>query len=189
MPAPLRTLVILGSVREGRTALPVGRWVLEQAAAHPDLACELIDLADHPLPFYPHPKPPGAGGYTDPVQIAWGETIAAADGYILVAPEYNHGPSAVLKNALDTVYKEWNRKPVAFVSYGGVGGARAVEQLTCTARELQMAPLEGAVHIMSARAKLQDGRFVGDEQDSKRLGHLFDELAWWGNALKAARNA
>jgi NAD(P)H-dependent FMN reductase len=187
MPTPLRTVILLGSVREGRTALPIGRWVLEQASSRPDLACELIDLKEWNLPFYPYPKPPAAGPYTDPVQIAWAETIARADGYILIAPEYNHGPSAVLKNALDTVYREWNRKPVGFVSYGGVGGARAVEQLTCVTRELQMAPLEAAVHIIGAGAKRQGAAFIGDERDTRSLARMLDELAWWGQALKAAR--
>ena len=168
-------------------ALPVGQWVVEQAAARDDLACELVDLKDWALPFYAYAKPPAAGDYTDPRQIAWGEKIASADGYILIAPEYNHGPSAVLKNALDTVYREWNRKPVSFVAYGGVGGARSVEQLRATCCELQMAPLEGAVHLMQAWTRRKDDRFEGDERDGQRLRHLFDELAWWGRALKAAR--
>ena len=91
MPTPLKTLIILGSVREGRMAEPVGHWVLEQAKSRPDLAPELIDLKDWNLPFYAFAKPPAAGGYTDPLQIKWAEKIAAADGYILICPEYNHG--------------------------------------------------------------------------------------------------
>ena len=132
----LKILVILGSVREGRTALPVGQWVIEQAAAQPGLACELVDLKQWDLPFYAFAKPPAAGHYTDPLQLRWAEKVASADGYVLIAPEYNHGPSAVLKNALDFVYAEWGRKPVAFVGYGGNGAARSIEQLTCVAREL-----------------------------------------------------
>jgi NAD(P)H-dependent FMN reductase len=188
MPSP-HTLILIGSVRENRTALPVANWVHTHAAAHPALTTELVDLADWPLPFFPHARPPAAGSYTDPLQQKWADKIASADGYILVAPEYNHGPSAVLKNALDTVYAEWNRKPVAFVAYGGVGGARAVEQLRLTCIELQMAPLEGAVHITGAGAKRQGDVFTGDERDTQRLGHLFDELAWWVRALKTARDA
>lgn len=187
MPQPLNILVILGSVREGRMAEPVGNWVLEAAASRPDLAPELIDLKDWDLPFYPFARPPAAGGYTDPLQIAWAEKIASADGYILICPEYNHGPPAVLKNALDFVYREWNRKPCAFVGYGGNGGARSIEQLRLVTSELQMAPLEASVHIMGVWGKVSDGAFAPDERDSKWLGHLFDELAWWGQALKAAR--
>ncbi len=186
---PLRILVILGSVREGRVAEPVGRWVLDQAAGRADLACELVDLKDWALPFYAFPKPPAAGHYTDPLQLKWADKIASADGYILIAPEYNHGAPAVLKNALDFVYAEWNRKPCTFVGYGGNGGARSIEQLRLVTAELQMAPLEASVHIMSVWAKVIEGAFAGDERDLRWLGHLFDELAWWGRALKAGRDA
>lgn len=184
---PLTTLILLGSVREGRMAEPVGRWVMEQAASRPELACEIVDLKDWPLPFYPFAKAPAAGGYTDPLQIRWAEKIASADGFILIAPEYNHGPPAVLKNALDFVYAEWNRKPMTFVGYGGNGGARSTEQLRLIACELQTAPLEASVHIMNVWSKVQEGRFTGDGKDCKWLNHLFDELIWWGRALKAAR--
>jgi NAD(P)H-dependent FMN reductase len=187
MTQPLSILVILGSVREGRVAEPVGNWVMEAAAGRADLACELVDPKDWNLPFYPFPKPPAMGGYSDPLQVAWAEKIGPADGYILIAPEYNHGIPAVLKNALDFVFAEWGRKPVAFVGYGGSGGARSIEALTQVARSLKMASLEAAVHIMGVNGKIADGRFTGEERDVKSLGHLFGELAWWGTALKAVR--
>ena len=187
MSDPLNILVILGSVREGRMALPVGEWVVRESARRGDLACELVDLKQWDLPFYPFAKPPAAGDYQDPLQRRWSEKIGAADGYVLIAPEYNHGPSAVLKNALDFVYAEWGRKPVSFVGYGGNGASRSIEQLTGIARELRMAALEASVHIMGVWSKVQDGRFTGDDNDAKWLGHLFDEVAWWGGALKAAR--
>jgi NAD(P)H-dependent FMN reductase len=188
MSDPLKIHVIVGSVREGRMALPVGNWVIEQAADRDDIDCELVDLKAWNLPFFDHAKPPSSGDYSDPLQAAWGAKVAEADGYILIAPEYNHGPSAVLKNALDFIYGEWNRKPVTFVGYGGNGAARSIEQLTCIARELQMAPLEASVHIMSAWSKVKDGVFAGDDKDVRWIRHLFDELIWWGNALKAARS-
>jgi NAD(P)H-dependent FMN reductase len=127
------------------------------------------------------------GGYTDPLQIAWAEKIGAADGYILIAPEYNHGIPAVLKNALDFVYAEWARKPVGFVGYGGSGGARSIEALTQVARSLQMASLEATVHIMGVNGKISGGRFTGEERDTGSLARLFGQLGWWGNTLKAAR--
>jgi len=187
MVEPLKILVIMGSVREGRMALPVANWVAAQAESRDALDCEIVDLKAWDLPFYAFAKPPSAGDYSDPLQRRWAEKVASADGYILIAPEYNHGPPAVLKNALDYVYAEWNRKPVTFVGYGGNGGARAIEQLTGVARELKMAPLEGAVHIMGVWGKVKDGVFTGDERDVKWLGHGFDEILWWGRALKAAR--
>lgn len=189
MADPLKILVILGSVREGRMAEPVGRWVVEQAGGRDELDCELVDLKEWSLPFYAFAQPPAKGNYTDPLQQRWAEKIGSADGYILIAPEYNHGPPAVLKNALDFVYPEWNRKPVAFVGYGGNGGARSIEQLTCVARELQMAALEGSVHIMGVWSKVQDGQFTPDDKDLRWTGHLLDEIIWWGRALKTARGA
>ena len=100
MTQPLRILVILGSVREGRVAEPVGNWVIEQGQTRAELALELVDLKEWNLPPYPFPHPPAMGGYTDPLQIAWAEKIAPADGYILIAPEYNHGIPAALKEKI-----------------------------------------------------------------------------------------
>lgn len=189
MADPLKILIILGSVREGRMAEPVGKWVLEQASTRPDLDCEIVDLKDWNLPFYPFADPPAKGNYTDPLQRRWAEKVGSADGYVLIAPEYNHGPPAVLKNALDFVYAEWNRKPMTFVGYGGNGGARSIELLTCVARELQTAALEASVHIMGVWSKVKDGVFVGDDKDQRWIGHLLDELVWWGATLKAGRAA
>jgi NAD(P)H-dependent FMN reductase len=187
MSEPLKILVLTGSVREGRIALPIADWVMEQASSQQALACELVDLKDWNLPFYWHPRPPAAGGYTDPLQLRWAAKIAAADGYILIAPEYNHSGSAVLKNALDTVYAEWNRKPVSLVAYGTVGGARSAEQLRLTAIALEMAPLSNAVHLVRPGAKRQGDRFEGDAHDVKALEAVFEELVWWGATLKAGR--
>lgn len=183
----LNILIILGSVREGRMAEPVGKWVAELSADRPGLACELVDLKEWALPFYAFRDPPAKGNYSDPLQIRWAEKIAAADGYILITPEYNHGPPAVLKNALDYVYREWNRKPMGFVGYGGNGGARSIEGLTMVARELQTAPLEASVHIMGVWGKVADGAFTPDDKDLRWTNHLFDEIEWWGRALKAGR--
>ncbi|RYD92459.1 MAG: NAD(P)H-dependent oxidoreductase [Sphingomonadales bacterium] len=185
----LNILVILGSVREGRIALPVGRWVMARGGGRADLNLELVDPAEWDLPFYPHPKPPAAGNYQDPLQARWGEKIASADGYVLICPEYNHSGSAVLKNALDTVFAEWSRKPVSFVGYGSVGAARSIEQLRLTTIALEMAPLNSSVHLVRPGAKREGDRFNADQYDDKALAALFDELVWWGRTLKAGRQA
>lgn len=189
MAEPLKILVIMGSVREGRMAEPVAHWVIEGAADRAALDLELVDLKDWDLPFYPFAKAPAVGDYRDPLQLRWAEKIAGADGYILICPEYNHGIPAVLKNALDFVYAEWHRKPVTFVGYGGNGGARSIEQLTMVARELRMAPLEASVHLMSVWSKAAGGGFTPDDKDTRWIGHLYDELIWWGRTLKAGRDA
>jgi len=183
----LRIAVIVGSVRAGRISLPIAYWVASVGHPWAAVAADLLDLAEWDLPMFAEPNPPATGRYTGEKQRAWADVIGASDGFILVAPEYNHGPSAVLKNALDTVYAEWTRKPVTFVSYGGMGGARSVEQLRLTAVALQMAPLESAVQLVSPWIKREGERWNGDANDLRRLGHLFDDLAWWGAALKAAR--
>jgi NAD(P)H-dependent FMN reductase len=180
--------IIVGSVREGRMSLPVANWVMEQARTREDVTAELLDLKEWDLPMFAEPHPPASGNYTGEKQRAWAAAIGPADGYILVAPEYNHGMSAVLKNALDTVSAEWNRKPVAFVAHGTVGGARSVEQLREVTAALGMAPISSAIHIEGA-SRMRDGdRFAPDEVQERRLSRLFDELVWWGAALRAARS-
>lgn len=185
--AQLRVSVIVGSVREGRMSLPIANWVMDRIGARAEFTADLLDLAEWDLPIFAEPHPPATGRYTGEKQRVWAAAIGAADGYILVAPEYNHGMSAVLKNALDTVYAEWSRKPVAFVAHGTLGGARSVEQLREVTAALGMAPLGAAVHLQGA-AKLREGdRFNAGEIEDRRLSALLDELLWWGRALNAAR--
>jgi len=189
MAKPLKIGIIVGSVREGRMSLPIAKWVKQQIDGRAEFNATMLDLADWQLPMFAEPNPPATGKYTGEKQRQWATAIGAADGYILVAPEYNHGMSAVLKNALDTVYAEWGRKPVAFVAHGGMGGARSVEQLRAVVVALAMAPLSSAFHLQGA-AKLREGdRFNAGEAENRRLATLFDELDWWGRALRAARNA
>ncbi|MEO5938824.1 MAG: NADPH-dependent FMN reductase [Sphingomonas sp.] len=189
MTEPLDIRIIVGSVREGRISLPIANWVKHQIDGWNEFNAEMLDLAEWQLPMFAEPNPPATGKYTGEKQRQWATTIGPADGFILVAPEYNHGMSAALKNALDTVAAEWARKPVAFVAHGGMGGARSVEQLREVTAALAMAPLSSAVHLQGA-AKLREGdRFNAGEAENRRLATLFDELDWWGRALRAARNA
>jgi len=179
--------VLVGSVREGRKSLPIARWVFERAKKRTEFEVEFVDLAEWPLPMLALAKPPAMGLSDNADQQRWAAKIRLADGYILVSPEYNHGPSAVLKNALDYLWAEWGRKPAAFVSFGNVGGVRAIEQLRGIAIELRMAPLGEAVHIFNAHEKVEAGRFAADSRDEKQLTQLFDSIAWWAAALAAAR--
>jgi NAD(P)H-dependent FMN reductase len=145
------------------------------------------------MPFFDAPIPPAMPGrppYEHEVVKRWTQAIAASDGFIMVAPEYNHGPSAVLKNAIDWVYPEWNRKAVTFVGYGSVGGARAIEQLREIAVEMQLAPTRAAVHIPVAALY---AHFQGKDT-TPHLNELnavadqaLDDLLWWTRALQAAR--
>jgi NAD(P)H-dependent FMN reductase len=131
------------------------------------------------------------GDYAHESVRAWAKKIGEADAYIMIAPEYNHGYSAVLKNALDVVYGEWNNKAVGFVSYGSVGGGRVVEQLRQVSVELQMASTRNAVHIQAPWFLLdENGDLKSDAlvPYSDSLNGMVDQLVWWGNALKEARS-
>jgi NAD(P)H-dependent FMN reductase len=155
-----------------------------------DLEAETLDLRDFPMPFFEEVTSPAGAPPKNEVAQRWGKAIGALDGFIIVAAEYNRGPTAVLKNALDYAYKEWNRKPVAFVAYGSVGGARSVEQLRLNCIELQMAPIRSAVHIQLPvrQAVLKEGKKLADfEFLQKNAGDMLGQLVWWANALKVAR--
>ena len=144
---PLRIGIVLGSTRTGRFADRPAAWLAEIAARREDLAVELVDLRDYPLPFFDEPKSPLREPSKHEVAVRWARKVAELDAFVFVTGEYNHSIPASLKNALDYVYAEWNRKPAAFVAYGNAGGARGVEQLRLMLVELQVAPLRSAVHI------------------------------------------
>jgi NAD(P)H-dependent FMN reductase len=181
--------IILGSVREGRRSGPIAQWALERASGRAGITAELIDLKTWDLPFYDLVTFPTDGDYKDPLQRRWGETIARADGYLFIVSEYNHGYTAVLKNALDYLYAEWNNKPASFIGFGNAEGARAVEQLRLVCIELGMAPLPSAVHLRNATKKIEGEVFKAEEAETKRFDVMFDEWLWWAKALRAARSA
>jgi NAD(P)H-dependent FMN reductase len=185
--------VIVGSIRQGRFAEKPARWILQHLKNHSGIDANLLDLRDFPMPFFDQPVPPAAPGrapYEQEMVKKWTAEIARSDGFIIVAPEYNFGPPAVLKNALDWVYPEWRRKSVAFVSYGSVAGARSVQQLRETAIELQLAPVRSSVHIPAATlwAHFQGGDVDGGLAELEGTAKvMIDDLLWWTAALKTAR--
>ena len=186
--------VIVGSTRQGRFSEKPAQWIFQHLRKR-DVDARLLDLRDFPMPFFDHAVPPAMPGrapYENEVVKKWTAAIEASDGFIFVAPEYNYGPPAVLKNAIDWVYPEWNRKAAAFVSFGSVGGARSVQQLRETAIEVQLAPIRSSVHIPVATLW---AHFQGSDVD-KGLAELetpakvmIDDLLWWTTALKTARKA
>ena len=152
----------------------------------------MLDLRDQDLPFHDEPAPAHhtGGVFTRPEAEAWRHRIGAFDGFIATAAEYNYGPTAVLKDAFDSASNEWKRKPIAFVRYGGVGGARAIETLRGVTSALQMAPIAHGVNIAMEPylGVVQQGRTLDDYPYllQARDG-MFENLVWWGEALKAAR--
>ncbi len=185
--------VIVGSTRQGRFSEKPAQWILQRLKERRGIDARLLDLRDFPMPFFDQPMPPATPGrpaYENEVVRKWTAEIARADGFIFITPEYNYGPAAVLKNALDWVYPEWNRKAAAFVSYGGTAGTRSVQQLRETAIELQLAPVRSSVHIPAATlwAHFQGGDVdAGLAQLEAAAKTMIDDLLWWTEALKAAR--
>ena len=190
---PPHIQVILASVRRGRFGEKPAAWLMDRLSARSDLDAELIDLREYPLPIFDQPAAPARTlrDYPDQEIARWGRTIDRADGYIVITPEYNHGYPASLKNALDYVFPELNRKPIAFVGYGSVGGARAIEQLRLVAVEFEMAPLRHAIHILPElmRPAMTAEPFTLESFASldERLDGVAGDLVWWARALAAAR--
>jgi NAD(P)H-dependent FMN reductase len=130
------------------------------------------------------------GVFSEPAAAAWCKRISEFDAFVAIVAEYNHGPTAVLKNALDSALNEWQRQPIAFVGYSGVGAARAIETLQDVVIELQMAPIRHEVNIGMEPflGILQKGRALNEYEYLVRSREaMFDHLVWWGEALKAAR--
>ncbi|MFI6597606.1 NADPH-dependent FMN reductase [Nonomuraea sp. NPDC050536] len=183
--------IILGSTRPGRKGEQVAKWVDEMASRRGDADFEVIDLLDHPLPHLdePTPAPASPGRYQHEHTRAWADTIASFDGFVMVTPEYNHSTSGVLKNAIDYLYAEWNNKAVGFVSYGGVGGARAVEQLRLICGALQMADVAPQVALPLLTEFENYATFKPGDYNVTALDTLLDQVVAWSTALVPLRAA
>jgi NAD(P)H-dependent FMN reductase len=182
--------IILSTARAARFGHKAGQWLFDIARQRTDMEFDLVDLRDHPLPFFDEIASNAWVPTKNAEGVRWQKKVGHYDGYIFVTAEYNHGVPAVLKNALDFAYPEWNKKPAAFLGYGAIGAARAVEQLRLICIELQMAPTRSAVHLAGAdfMAALREGKPISEFAYLKPTADaLLDELAWWANALKTAR--
>ncbi|KAB7834120.1 NADPH-dependent FMN reductase [Streptomyces mobaraensis] len=187
---PLRIAVLNGSTREGRFGPVVARWVMSRLAERDDMDADLVDLVETPLPtVFPAFGGPAPEG-TAELLAAVSPRLAAADGFVIVTPEYNRSFPASLKNAIDWHHREWQAKPVTFVSYGGrSGGLRAVEQLRPVLAELDAATLRDTVSFHLADGPFDaDGRLTDRRAEAAAASQL-DRLAWWAHALRAARRA
>ncbi len=188
-----RIAVIVGSTRPTRFADAPAQWILKQARARGDMEVELVDLREHPLPFFAEKASNMWLPSEDPEAVRWQKTIARYHGYIFVVAEYNHSITAALKNALDQAYKEWNRKPFTAIGYGSVGGARAIEHLRSIAVELQMVSTHAAVHVGGSDLKAVHPMFGNKPFGEIEAGLLpstktaLDELLWWAKATLAAK--
>jgi NAD(P)H-dependent FMN reductase len=189
----MKILVVLGSIREGRVGDKLANWVMEQAQKrNPDFKYELLDLKDYPMKLFQEEKHPAMlnGQSSDENANKWIKKVKEADGFLLITPEYNRGTSSALKNAIDYPYNEWHKKPMTFVGYGGVaGGSRAIEQLRLNAIELQSVVIREGLLVSFIHSKIKDGKIELDEYYVKQLSVTLDQLEWYTQVLKKARES
>jgi NAD(P)H-dependent FMN reductase len=184
----LRIAIIIGSTRPGRNGEAVAKWVYEIAQNRSDAEFELVDIKDFNLPLLDEPVPPILGQYSKPHTKTWAARINNFDGYVFVTPEYNHGISGALKNAIDFLYREWTNKAAGFVSYGGAGGARAVEQLRLVLAEVEVATVRNQVLLSMFHDFENFSVFKPAAHHEKSVNAMFDQVIVWGGALKPLRN-
>lgn len=174
--------VILGTGREGRQSEKVALFMLDSVGARKDIRTELIDVRDYRTHFTDNSE-------TSEQARVFSEKISAADGFIIVAPEYNHGYPGELKMMLDMLYTQYARKPVGIcgVSAGRLGGVRVVEQLRLVSIEFQMVPIREALYFSMVQNLFDETGKIKDESYINRVNKFLDELVWYAKALKTAR--
>ena len=187
-----RLAVIVGSVREGRFGPVIASWVAERAREHGAFDVDVIDLADIEIPLSLPVVSPKVAGENYPRPAVLGPVtarLAAADAFLVVTPEYNHSYPAPLKALIDWYFTQWTAKPVAFASYGGeVGGRHAVLHLENVFTELNAVPIRAGLVFSRHFVTWKDGAPL-DAEATGRAKELLERLAWWADALRAARAA
>jgi len=186
-----RLSIIVGSTRPGRAGLPIADWFADRARGHGGFEIDVVDLAELNLPMLDEPNHPRLRQYTHQHTKDWSARIAGSDAFVIVTPEYNHGYSAPVKNAIDYLHHEWHYKPVGFVSYGGVAaGTRAMQQLKQVVTALRMLPLTDAVNIPFHTQFLDDdGRVQANEVMEQAADVMLDELVRVAETLRPLREA
>jgi NAD(P)H-dependent FMN reductase len=184
----IKVAIVIGSTRPGRKGEAVARWVYDIAAKRSDAEFELVDLKDYNLPLLDEPTPPAMGQYSQAHTRVWAAKIDSFDAFVLVTPEYNHSTSGALKNAIDFLYREWNNKAAGFVSYGGAGGTRAVEQLRLVMAELQVATVRAQVMLSLYTDFEKFSTFKPASHQEAAVNAMLAQVIAWGGAMKTVRN-
>ena len=183
----LRVAIIIGSTRPGRKGEAVAKWAYEIAQKRSDAEFELVDIKDFNLPLLDEPVPPSLGQYSKPHTRAWAAKVGSFDAFVFVTPEYNHGTSGALKNAIDFLFAEWNNKAAGFVGYGSAGGVRAVEQLRLVMAEVQVATVRNQVALSLFTDFENFTTFKPDARHEKSVNAMLDQVLAWGGALRTLR--
>ena len=179
--------IILGSTRPGRNGEAVAKWVYEIAKKRTDAEFELVDIEEYNLPLLDEPVPPSMGKYSKPHTKKWAAKIASFDGFVFVTPEYNHGTSGALKNAIDFLFAEWNNKAAGFVSYGSAMGVRAVEHLRLIMAELMIADVRAQVMLSLATDFENYSVFKPAGDKEKHVTFMLNQVIEWSEAMKGVR--
>jgi NAD(P)H-dependent FMN reductase len=185
----LKIAIIAGSTRPGRNGEAVAKWTHEVSRGRKDAGFELVDLKDYHLPLLDEPMPAVMGQYSQPHTQRWAAKIGAFDGFVFVTPEYNHGTSGALKNAIDFLHREWANKAAGFVSYGGASGVRAVENLRLVLAELQVATVRAQVGFSLFADFENFSVFKPHARHEKSVHEMLDQVVAWAGALKTLRAA
>ena len=184
----LRVGIIAGSTRPGQKATTIAKWVHETLKSRQDAEFEVVNIEDYKLPLLDEPVPPTMHQYSKAHTKIWSAKVASFDAFIFVTPEYNHGTSAALKNAIDFLYTEWNNKAAGFVGYGGAGGVRAVENLRLVMGEIKIADVRAQVSLSLFTDFENFTIFKPHEKHAKAVHAMADEVIAWGGALKTLRS-
>jgi NAD(P)H-dependent FMN reductase len=183
----LNVAIITGSTRPGRKSEAVARRVHGIAARRDGASFELVDIADFDLPLLDEPVPPMMHQYSKPHTVSWAAKIAAFDAFVFVTPEYNHGTSGALKNAIDFLFQEWNDKAAGFVGYGSAGGVRAVESLRLVMGELKVADVRAQVALSLYTDFENVTTFKPGAHQEAAVNTMLDDLIPWAEAFKTMR--
>ena len=180
----MKTYIIVGSIREGRVAIKVAHWILDQIQAlkHDHLDVEIVDLKEWDLPLFAGANAPASGIYDQPKQQEWAEKIHHGDAFIFISPEYNHGYSPALKNALDYLGKEWSGKSAAYVGYGSTNGSRSIDQIRQVGTQLGLVDSNAVIEIRDIFSRNKTEEFEPNEFDEKKMTSVLDKLIQYVSA-------
>jgi NAD(P)H-dependent FMN reductase len=189
MPRMPKLDVIAVSTRPNRAGFPLAQWIAERAKAHGGFDVELVDLREVGLPLFDEPNHPRLRQYEHEHTKRWSAKVEAADAFIFVTPEYNHGAPPSLINALDYLVHEWAHKPATFVSYGGPsGGVRAVQMVKPMLAALKMMAVPESVMVPFFAKNIDANQvFTPSEMQETHAKMTLDALAKWIPALAAMR--
>jgi NAD(P)H-dependent FMN reductase len=183
----LKVAMVIGSTRPGRKGEAVAKWAYDIARRRSDAEFELLDIADFNLPLLDEPLPAASGQYSQPHTRAWSAKVASFDGYVFVTPEYNHGASGALRNAIDFLYREWGDKVAGFIGYGYTMGARAIEHLRLVMAAVQVATVRPQVGL-SLFADFENlNVFKPAAMQEENVNAMLDHVIAWGGALQPLR--